>query len=606
MTNRRRRPESIVAARKRKRARDAKIRPIALEEYQKLKARTGHPPMLYYCTEKVDNDQRRTLVVDGDKLEHRDEALKREHPLDRSNQLPSLPISLEAAIGAYKSLPAEEVTRKRREILQAIERRAESLQAEATRLRETMHPDVQKVAGHINIPLLKELLSICEYPDVSLADDMLHGFGVIGDIKVADGVFAPIQEHSPAELSRQELFAKAELEREELISKIQSRSFDPDVWNGTMRETEDGLLEGPLTIEETQGRYGKFVLAQRFPIRQVDKIRLCDDYRRSSTNKAISYGHKISLPSHHTLVETWRKLAKDRPHEQYLLYKCDHANAYRQAPTKPCDAPVQLICIKDTEGQPAVFRHRALSFGSSSSVTSYSRISQGITHLHRILFAAGSMSFIDDYWGAEPQSTAQGAFECWVELNRLLGFKEKASKRVVPTVEAELLGIVVTFSHTKMTISQQGVPVLELLQLNGDYAAAASVTATTLRQYASGLNSYMNFVDVISEITWHEVPYFPPSSQLLTAWLSTFRNANTAANYLSHVRKWAILLREEVGDLYSPLTTAALKGQSKICPGGTRKMKPISLAMLKQIINTNPHSVSVLRGESDEILNAMV
>ncbi|KAF4653760.1 hypothetical protein FOL47_010312 [Perkinsus chesapeaki] len=67
--------------------------------------------------------------------------------------------------------------------LQAIEKRAGSLQPEANKLRESMHPNVLNVAGRINIPLLKEVLSLCEYSDISLADDIPNDFEVIGDIK---------------------------------------------------------------------------------------------------------------------------------------------------------------------------------------------------------------------------------------------------------------------------------------------------------------------------------------------------------------------------------------------------------------------------------------
>ncbi|EER00342.1 hypothetical protein Pmar_PMAR021958 [Perkinsus marinus ATCC 50983] len=146
-------------------------------------------------------------------------------------------------------------------------------------------------------------------------------------------------------------------------------------------------------------------------------------------------------------------MSKARPGEPMTIYKSDHAAAYRQVPTDPNEAPFQLICVKGPDGEPAIFRHLALSFGASSSVVNYCRLSQCLIHLHRVMFGAVSMSFIDDYWGIEPATSAATAYECWTVLNELLGFKEKESKKAPPSSDVRLLGLDVQLSANTLTLS---------------------------------------------------------------------------------------------------------------------------------------------------------
>ncbi|KAF4651247.1 hypothetical protein FOL47_000521 [Perkinsus chesapeaki] len=63
------------------------------------------------------------------------------------------------------------------------------------------------------------------------------------------------------------------------------------------------------------------------------------------------------------------------------------------------------------------------------------------------------MSFIDDYWGIEPDGTVESAFDCWIFLNEILGFREKKSKRASPAEEVPLLGLNIGFSRDSMTVT---------------------------------------------------------------------------------------------------------------------------------------------------------
>ncbi|KAF4704344.1 hypothetical protein FOZ62_012351, partial [Perkinsus olseni] len=111
-----------------------------------------------------------------------------------------------------------------------------------------------------------------------------------------------------------------------------------------------------------------------------------------------------------------------------------------------------------------------------------------------------------------------------------------------------------------------------------------SLGSATIRQYLSGLRNYITYVRCLSDISGDTIPVFPIDPMVIVSWISTFRNGRTAANYVCHLRKWALLLGEEASGLNSALVSTALRGQIREHPGGTRRMKAIQLALLRQLI----------------------
>ncbi|KAF4651246.1 hypothetical protein FOL47_000520, partial [Perkinsus chesapeaki] len=130
----------------------------------------------------------------------------------------------------------------------------------------------------------------------------------------------------------------------------------------------------------------------------------------------------------------------------------------------------------------------------------------------------------------------------------------------------------------------EGSSISRILQLSAYYMTLSSVSATSLRQYLSGRRCYISFVDCLAVVSGRTLLYFPPSSSTLRLWLSTFRSSATAANYLTHVRKWASLLHLEEGALRDPILELGLRGLSNLNPAGTRKMLPLHLRKLAKIV----------------------
>ncbi|KAF4694296.1 hypothetical protein FOZ60_008454 [Perkinsus olseni] len=409
-------------------------------------------PRLYYTSPKIDAAKLRNYNLTGGALEHLVWARQRVNPLQTE---PTLPHSLLAAIRVHKELGSEEINDSREKVMRFLKRRAQQLTPQAEEMRSRMPADVHAISGRLNLPLLRELILLTDYPDTNLAADLQNGMPVVGRLPYVKGVFG---ERQPRKDCKQAMFTDPEelldssmKGMDKFLRQIEGQTFSRPIWDSCLAEVKQGQMEGPLTPEEAASRYGRYVLATRFAVEQVDK-RFCDDFRRSGTNRSTEYSQAITLPGHETILAAWRMIATVKEGDPIKIFKSDHESAYRQVPTNPEHSRFQLIGITGPEGKPAIFRHRALSFGASSSVWSYCRISQCLTHLHRILFAGVSMSFIDDYWGIEPESTASSSFDSWVLLNNLIGFREKEAKRQAPTASTTLLGLKVSFKETSVSL----------------------------------------------------------------------------------------------------------------------------------------------------------
>ncbi|KAF4651248.1 hypothetical protein FOL47_000522 [Perkinsus chesapeaki] len=292
------------------------LSPMAIRHYRRICLELGiSPPTLFYTSFKVDAKALRNFVVQGGPAEHLAAAKSRPHPTLVG---PSLPSSLLAAIGVHAELSPDNLVHRRTEVRKLIGEKAIELAPEKDVVRSRMHPDVRRIVGGINLPLLDFLIKATGYTDLGLAQDLEKGFPVLGALPNIPGVFAEksqkvnlgsAEESVPSRenfLSRSELLDKFLGLRDSFLGSIRSKPYEPKVWSQTLDEVTASTMKGPYTLKETASIYGDHVLARRFPVYQPGKVRLCDDYRRSLTNSATKFDQKITLPTHNTLCAAWR------------------------------------------------------------------------------------------------------------------------------------------------------------------------------------------------------------------------------------------------------------------------------------------------------------
>ena len=94
----------------------------------------------------------------------------------------------------------------------------------------------------------------------------------------------------------------------------------------------------------------------------------------------------------------------------------DHDGAYRQL---PLDDPSVAYVLLITPDGPTLWHHHVLLFGSAASVWAYNRFGP-VLH------------YVDDYGSIEPSHLAESGFHTFEQLNCLLGFHMKPSKRQPP------------------------------------------------------------------------------------------------------------------------------------------------------------------------------
>ena len=92
---------------------------------------------------------------------------------------------------------------------------------------------------------------------------------------------------------------------------IESRKLVPEddaveIWNQAMLEVDKGWLSGPTLANVFD--WSSTVPNVRFALKQGDKVRCCDDLKRSGVNASAAPLSKIDLPSVLALAEVSQRM----------------------------------------------------------------------------------------------------------------------------------------------------------------------------------------------------------------------------------------------------------------------------------------------------------
>ncbi|EER09379.1 hypothetical protein Pmar_PMAR002695 [Perkinsus marinus ATCC 50983] len=220
---------------------------MAIDALTEILAKEGRDePIFYYSSAKVDTAKIREFSVDGDAKAHAAQARVRAHPLDSKPSLPDSPL---AAIDYQSSATSEVVNKERRSLLGSLRARASELGPTAEIWRCQMDPGVRSISGHLNLPLLQELIQLTQYSDTQLAKDIQQGLPVIGKMPEIKGVFAPLKSNpDPKEsnkkkktkkkkkLTASQLLDEASSSMRKTLNEIRLGEFDEEIWTATLAE----------------------------------------------------------------------------------------------------------------------------------------------------------------------------------------------------------------------------------------------------------------------------------------------------------------------------------------------------------------------------------
>ena len=104
-----------------------------------------------------------------------------------------------------------------------------------------------------------------------------------------------------------------------------------------MTQHTQGWLEAPIPLNSegrpTTWRPQRFNIAFRFGVEQAEKLRACDDLRRSLTNLACHVTTPIQLVSRGHISQLSHLLNNGA--DDWDLLKAGHEAAYKQLPPRP-------------------------------------------------------------------------------------------------------------------------------------------------------------------------------------------------------------------------------------------------------------------------------
>ena len=306
----------------------------------------------------------------------------------------------------------------------------------------------------IQIPIFLELLDGCGYPSMrDLSSDLHMGFDIVGPqhpgpgwLPRTDGRYS-----SPLDL---DTFTK--VNSSYLLHRLRHPYVDQHwqtMLDELIQDRNNGKLVGPLRAPDnwpvsTVGIQGEplqelpcEVLGASicFAVVQSDKIRRCEDFRRSHHNATIQ---AWDSPHHHCIGE-YASLAAwniKQGSKGVGLWAHDLDAAYRQLPIR--DVRYAFVVLQTPKGV-TLWQHQALGFGATASVWGFNRMADSMLYLARQLTLIPCLHFVDDFGGIEDMATAHNSFQCFDQMFASLGLRMKQKKAAPPADYQKMLGVFV-------------------------------------------------------------------------------------------------------------------------------------------------------------------
>ena len=389
----------------------------------------------------------------------------------RFPHLSDRPLADLSAYTAHRALEhLGDLPRLRAEVLRDVEDMIYEWHEHTAQWWHSRPSHIQKVYWHSDrqqitqIPVMVELLRLCSFPGIDdLSEDLHWGFETVGELHSGCGWLPRLDERYafPLELS---VFHR--VNKQYVLNKLRQNYVD-EHWQPMLDEILDdrskGRLEGPFKAPsdwpqpsvappgETllplpdQEMYAAFC----FSVSQHDKIRRCEDYRRSHHNETV---YVKDVP-HHDTIDAYAQLAlwwlthQSTPVE---IWAHDLDSAYRQIGVR---RPQYAYVVLHTPRGPMIFRHTAMCFGATASVWGFNRFADSMLFIFHHLFLSTALHFVDDFGGVEPSATAPSAFTAFDDFFSCLGLTMKKKKAEPPSRVQRLLGVIIEIESQGVRLS---------------------------------------------------------------------------------------------------------------------------------------------------------
>ena len=230
------------------------------------------------------------------------------------------------------------------------------------------------------------------------------------------------------------------------------------LWDEAMTQVDKGWLGQPVPLDEL-GHCDSVelpgpVVAFRFGVDQLDKVRSRDDLKYPTANEYCTVWTPIKLPTWDHIGQM-ALLVKDtlRP---WSFLKADLEAAYKQLPIDPDQATLAMVGLRrPTLGTWRGFLSHTLLFGAESAATHYNCFSGILAVFVNRVFGISLISYFDDMGSMTPSELAHPALTTLKEFLPLLLVFLNPKKTAIGGGDVIFLGLLGLFPNPRrdMTLS---------------------------------------------------------------------------------------------------------------------------------------------------------
>ena len=287
-------------------------------------------------------------------------------------------------------------------------RLARSLQEAETNLKDAMPEERKRILVSKRLLLMKHIIEVEGYEDKTLADDMVLGFSLIGEVPKSNVLPRKLL---PAAMTEQDLCANSQ--RANLALRYMTRSsgddeLDNKLWEKTVSEVGKGWMLGPLPWSDLGD--GDTV-SRRFPLEQSGKVRPIDDLSQSQINATVTCYEQATVDGPDVICAfatyLMRCLADQGRSTELLGRSLDLASAYRQLAIADDSRRHAFLSVYNPTSKSAdLFQQVALPFGSRTAVNAFIRCARFLQWTAAKCLKLPLSCYFDDFVSFSPPTLA--------------------------------------------------------------------------------------------------------------------------------------------------------------------------------------------------------
>ena len=379
-------------------------------------------------------------------------ALKAPFPLFSPTPLPR---DLTVALEFNRDNTRETISNFRRSQMRILRTIADECRAETDHWYSFAPPEIRESPNKIHIALLTHLTRFTRIGGTNWLMQFIKGFPISGKL-CQRGVFPMDTSATPELVDPESLFETKTARFRARAPKATSR-FSQQLWDEASAQVKQGWLHPPEPLNSegnfTNNLSERFNVAFRFGVSQADKLRGCDDFKDSLTNKTCIVQSPITLPGWDHIAAAARTLSASE--QSWAFGKIDHRDAYKSLPLRPSESNYAIIALYQPESRRWFgFRPKTQLFGSTAAVLHYNCLSRIIASLACRILLIPTIGYFDDFGFLCIASEAALVMADFAAFFQMFGLELKLEKSAIGS-HIVFLGLLGSFPNPSnhMTLS---------------------------------------------------------------------------------------------------------------------------------------------------------